>query len=123
MKIAMPYLNGDVNPHFGHSKEFIIFDAESGKITGKKIIKNEGLDHNHQGLAGLLKSEGVDVIITGGIGRPMMNALQSIGFKVTIGASGDAEKVAEDFLNEKLVTSPVTICGCGDHGHGHGHGH
>lgn len=123
MKIAMPYENGSVNPHFGHSKEFVIFDTEGGKVISKEIVANNGLDHNHEGLAGFLKSQGVEVIITGGIGRPMINALQSIGFKVTVGAAGEVGKVAEDFLSGQLVTSPVTICGCGDHGHEHGHGH
>ena len=70
MKIAMPYLDGKLNPHFGTSREFIVFDSEKGNITGKKIITNE-IMHNHGGLAQLLKAEGANVVIAGGIGRPM----------------------------------------------------
>ena len=126
MVIAMPHENGKVNAHFGSSKEFIIYSAEGNKVADKKIVANNGFDHNHEGIAGLLKSAGVEVVITGGIGRPMINALQTAGFQVVTGASGAVDKVAEDFLNQKLVTSPVAICGCGhghEHGHGHGHGH
>lgn len=122
MVIAMPHENGKVNAHFGSSKEFIIYSAEGNKVADKKIVANNGFDHNHEGIAGLLKSAGVEVVITGGIGKPMINALQTAGFQVVTGASGAADKVAEDFLNQKLVTSPVAICGCG-HGHEHGHGH
>jgi predicted Fe-Mo cluster-binding NifX family protein len=121
MKIAMPHLDGNLNPHFGTSREFIVFEAENGNIKGKKIITNEIL-HNHGGLAQLLKAEGASVVITGGIGRPMAQALQQAGFGVLTGASGDAEQVAKDFLNGTLVTGPSS-CSCGGHQHGHGHGH
>jgi predicted Fe-Mo cluster-binding NifX family protein len=119
MKIAMPYLDGNLNPHFGTSREFIVIEAEEGNITGKKIITNEIL-HNHGGLALLLQSEGAGVVITGGIGKPMANALQQAGFAVITGASGDAEQIAKDFLKGTLVTGP-TSCSCGGHHHGHGH--
>ena len=121
MKIAMPYLDGKLNPHFGTSREFIVFEAENDNITGKKIITNEIL-HNHGGLAQLLKAEGASVVITGGIGRPMAQALQQTGFGVLTGASGDAEQVAKDFLKGTLVTGPSS-CSCGGHQHGHGHDH
>ena len=111
MKIAMPYINGNVNPHFGSSREFIIFDTSDGKVTGKKIINNETL-HNHGGLARILKSEGVEVVIPGGIGRPMINALHDAGFKVITGAAGEVEKVAGDYLTGQLVPAPA-ICSCG----------
>lgn len=122
MKIAMPHNNGDINPHFGQSKEFAIFSTEAGEITEKNIVSNENITHNHEGIAGFLKSEGVNVVITGGIGRPMVRALESFGFKVITGASGNVDKVAEDFLNQRLVTKEITICGC-EHHHEHGHGH
>ena len=117
MKIAMPIETGFVNPHFGHSREFVIFETEGGGITGKKIIANEGLDHNHDALAGLLKNQGVNVIIAGGIGAPMIKAFGYKGFKVITGAFGEVGKVAEDYLNGRLVTRPTQVCGCGGHGH------
>ena len=116
MKIAMPYLDGKVNPHFGASREFVVINAENGKVTGKKIIKNEAM-HNHGGLAQLLKAEGAGVVITGGIGKPMAQSLLHAGFKVIAGASGDVEQVAGEYLNSTLVTSQ-TGCDCGgDHSH------
>lgn len=122
MKIAMPYKEGRVNEHFGSSQEFVVIEAENGKITGKKTVTNE-IMHNHGGLAQLLKAEGVEVVITGGIGRPMAEALESVGFKVITGAAGEVEKIAGDFLSGQLISRPV-VCNCGGHhGHGHGHGH
>jgi predicted Fe-Mo cluster-binding NifX family protein len=113
MKIAMPYLNGQVNAHFGSSREFVVIETENGKVTGKKILTNEIL-HKHGGLASMLSAEGVGVIITGGIGRPMAEALQRTGLQVISGASGEVEKVALDFLSGQLVTGGGQ-CNCGGH--------
>jgi predicted Fe-Mo cluster-binding NifX family protein len=125
MKIVMPLLDGKINPHFGTSREFVVFEAEEGHVKGSKIVTNEIL-HNHGGLAIMLRSEGANVVITGGIGRPMADALQQAGFAVITGASGEVEQVVKDFLNGTLVTGPGT-CSCGghqdSHRHGHGHGH
>ncbi|OPX91585.1 NifB/NifX family molybdenum-iron cluster-binding protein [Pelotomaculum sp. PtaB.Bin117] len=118
MKIAMPYNHGRLNEHFGISQEFVVFNVEDGKINGKQVISSSTLQHNHGGLADLFTREGVKVIIAGGIGPPMLNALQSVGFEVVTGASGDAEKVASDFLSGQLATSSI---GCNHACNGHEH--
>jgi len=115
MKIAMPYNGGRVNEHFGQSREFVIYTVEGGKITDSKIINSQDLCHNHEGLAGLLRDERVEVVITGGIGYSMMAALQALGFKIVTGASGDTARVAVDYASDSLVTSNIDICGCGGH--------
>ena len=117
MKIAMPYNEGRVNEHFGQSREFAIYLVEGGKIADSKIINSQDFCHNHEGLAGLLKDEGVEVVITGGIGYSMVSALQLQGFKIVTGASGDAARVAENFARGSLVTSNIDICGCGGNEH------
>lgn len=120
MKIAMPYRGGRVNEHFGQSREFVIYTLEDGKIADSKIINSQDLCHNHDGLAGRLRDEGVEVVIAGGIGYSMLDALQAMGLKIVTGASGDAPKVAEDYARGSLVTGNIDICGCGGHEH-HGY--
>jgi len=116
MKIAMPYDQGRVNQHFGMSREFVIFSIDDGKVCDSKVIGSADLCHNHDGLAGLLKDEGVEVVIAGGIGGGMVQALNALGFRIVTGASGDAAAVARDFANGTLVTGDVELCGCGcDH--------
>ncbi|MBM7853961.1 putative Fe-Mo cluster-binding NifX family protein [Desulfohalotomaculum tongense] len=119
MKIAMPVENGQVNPHFGTSREFAVLELKEGKVVDKKIISAEGLQHNHGGLAGLIRNEQVDVVITGGIGGHMLEALQQMGLKVVPGAAGEITAVAEAYAAGTLATRP-NVCGCGGHGHGHG---
>jgi len=112
----MPYSRGRINEHFGVSQEFVIFNVEDGKIGEKKIISSSDLQHNHGGLADLFNMEGVEVIIAGGMGSPMADTLRSVGLEVVTGASGDAEKVASDFLSGRLVTSPIGCNhACGGH--------
>lgn len=112
MKIAMPYDRGRVNQHFGQSREFAIFELEGDKIINTKIINSEDLCHNHEGLAGILKEDGVEAVILGGIGHHMLVALQALGFQITTGASGDAATVAADYARGSLITSNIDICSC-----------
>lgn len=124
MKIAMPARNGQVNEHFGTTQEFAIIELENGKVKNTQILSNEGLQHNHGGIANMLKNENIEAIICGGIGGHMIQALQQMGLKVVNGASGPLENVAEAFAAGTLVTRP-TQCGCGggdDHHHHHGDG-
>jgi len=119
MKLAMPHEQGKVNQHFGVSKEFAIVELENGKIKTSKIISAQQLQHNHSGLAGLMKSEQVDVVITGGIGAMAINALQENGLQVVSGAKGNIEEVALAFAQGELNTQSTPCCNHhGDHGHG-----
>ncbi|ABO49195.1 Dinitrogenase iron-molybdenum cofactor biosynthesis [Desulforamulus reducens MI-1] len=116
MKIAMPAKNGQVNQHFGTTQEFAIVDLENKKVKETKILSNDGLQHNHGGIAYMLKAENIDTIICGGIGGHMIQALQQIGIKVVNGASGSLEAVAEAYATGTLVTRP-TQCSCGGNHH------
>lgn len=121
MKIAIPARNGQVNEHFGTTQEFAIVELENGKVKSTQILSNEGLQHNHGGIANMLRNENIEVIICGGIGGHMIQALEQMGLKVVNGASGPLESVAEAYAAGKLATNPVS-CGCGG-GHDHHHHH
>ncbi len=120
MKIAMP-IDGDMlNQHFGQSRSFLVCQLEEGQVTNRSVISSEALQHNHAGLSGLLISEGVSLVITGGIGGPALQALQLNGLKVIRGASGSSDEVLAKFLNGQLQDQNV-ICNShsGDHHHQH----
>jgi Uncharacterized conserved protein len=118
MKIAMP-TNGDmINQHYGQSKSFLIATIENEKIVKKQEISSESLQHNHAGLSGLFQAEGVSVVITGGIGKPALDALKQNGFEVIKGASGQCEEVLAHYLAGSLNDQNVT---CNHHGEDHHH--
>ena len=45
MKIAIPYENGQVFQHFGHSAQFKLYTAEEGRITGAEVVSTDGQGH------------------------------------------------------------------------------
>ena len=65
MKIAVTHENGQVFQHFGHTKEFKVYEVEDGKIVSSEIVDTNG--QGHGALAGLLADEDIKVLICGGI--------------------------------------------------------
>lgn len=122
MKIAIPNANGQINQHFGQSREFAVLEVENQKVVSQKTISAESLRHNHQGLADLLAGEKVDVVVVGGIGPYALEALEQRGFKVITGASGDIRAAAEQYARGELV-SRGAVCGHHHHDHGGHHHH
>ena len=45
MKIAIPYENGQVFQHFGHSAQFKLYTVEEGRITGAEVVSTDGQGH------------------------------------------------------------------------------
>ena len=133
MKIAVTYENGQVFQHFGHTEAFKVYEAENGRVVSSHILSAAGSGHG--ALAGLLRENGVDVLICGGIGEGAKNALKEAGIQLVAGASGDADAQAAAYLSGALHHDPTISCShhahgsghtCGDHGcgeHGGSHAH
>ncbi len=123
VKAAVTYESGTVFQHFGHTEFFKIYEIADGKITGSELISSGGTGHG--ALAGLLKEQGVNALICGGIGGGAKTALAEAGIAVYGGVSGDADKAAEA---GKLSYDPDVTCShhgeghtCGNHGHDGNH--
>lgn len=104
MKIAIPYENGQVYQHFGHSAQFKIYDTENGKILSSEIVSTNG--QGHGALVGFLVQNGVNVVLCGGIGAGAQNALAQAGIQLFGGISGAADSVVADYLAGNLVFDP-----------------
>ena len=87
MKIAVTYENGQVFQHFGHTKQFKVYETADGKVVSSEIVGTQG--QGHGALAGFLLGGGVDVLICGGIGGGARAALAEAGIRLFPGASGD----------------------------------
>ena len=117
MKIAVPYENGMVFQHFGHTEQFKVYDVENGEITGSSVADASGSGHG--ALAHLLSGMAVEVLICGGIGPGAQNALAGAGIKLYGGVSGEADAAVKALLAGTLAYNPEARCGHHDHG-GHG---
>ena len=119
MKIAVTYENGEIFGHFGHTKQFKVYETENGKIISSKVIDTNGSGHG--ALAGMLSALDIDVLICGGIGGGAQMALAQAGIKLFGGVQGNADKAVEAYLNDTLSYDPDAKCDHHDHEHGEGH--
>ena len=117
MIIAVPYLQGHVNAHFGSTQEFLIAEVVDDRVTETSVYEIQGMQHSHSGIAGFLRDQGVQVILAGGMGAPMQQALKRTGFELCCGVSGPAVEAVEAFLRGDIEHSEAT---CGHH-HGEHH--
>lgn len=116
MIVAATYENGEIFGHFGRTETFKLYEVEDGAVKSAKVIGVNGAGHG--ALAGVLKENGVQVLICGGIGGGARDALAQLGIQFVSGASGSADEAVAAWLGGTLVTSGVT---CGHHHHGEGH--
>ena len=126
MRIAVPYENGQVFQHFGHTSQMKIYDAENGNIIKEQIADTTGSGHG--ALAGFLTGLNVDVLICGGIGGGAQQALAQAGIKLYGGVAGAANDAVKNFLTGTLNYSADVRCehhehhgqhgGCGENKHG-----
>ena len=119
MKIAVTYENGMVFQHFGHTQQFKIYEIADGNVVSFNILDTNGSGHG--ALAGLLKENGIDVLICGGIGGGAQNALNEAGIKFFGGVQGSADGAVVAYMTGKLNYDPDAKCDHHDHDHGEGH--
>lgn len=119
MRIAIPYENGQVFQHFGHTAQFAIYDAEGGQVTGSAVVPTLG--GGHGALAGFLQRSRVDVVICGGIGGGARQALKQAGIQLYGGVQGPADAAVQAYLAGTLAYDPEAHCDHHDHAHGEGH--
>jgi predicted DNA-binding protein (UPF0251 family)/predicted Fe-Mo cluster-binding NifX family protein len=112
MIVAVPYLRGEVNAHFGSTQAFLIAEGVDGRVERTSVFEMQGMQHNHAGISGFLKEQGVQVILAGGMGGPMQQALKAQGFELYCGVGGSALEAVEAFLRGEIEQSEAT---CGHH--------
>lgn len=115
MRIAVTFENGNIFQHFGHTKQFKLYDVSDGQITKERIVETNGSGHG--ALAGFLKNMEADVLICGGIGGGAQTALKEAGIQLYGGVTGEADPAVLDFLAGNLFYHPDTVCS--HHAHGH----
>ena len=119
MKIAVTYENGQIFQHFGHSKQFKIYEVIDNKVQSAEVVDTMGSGHG--ALAGFLAANNIDTLICGGIGGGAQTALANAGIKLFGGASGDADNAVNALLAGSLDFNPNVHCSHHDNNHGEDH--
>ena len=79
--------------HFGHTKQFKVYEIEDGKVVSSEIVETNG--QGHSALADFLHEQAVSTVICGGIGEGAQAALTEQGIELFAGVSGQADEAVE----------------------------
>jgi predicted Fe-Mo cluster-binding NifX family protein len=122
MKIAAPVnQNGGLEDHFGQCAFYKIYTiSEEGQISSVKTIASEQGCGCKSGIARKLASDGVEIMVAGGIGGGAIATLNNSGIQVVRGCSGMADEIVKLYIAGKIKDSGES---CLHHEHHHGQGH
>lgn len=107
IKIAVASENGMVTEHFGHCKNFNIYEIEDMQILKSESVPNPG--HKPGFLPNYLNDMGVNVIISGGMGQGAIDIFKEKNIEVIVGVNGSAKLAVEKYINDSLQ-STNSVC-------------
>ncbi len=103
IKFAIPTVNDNITPHFGHCKMFAIIDVDNNTVVRKTFITPP--DHEPGAFPRFLAEQGVDIIIAGGMGPRAQDLFRQNNIQVHIGVSdGTPVELVEQYLSNQLKT-------------------
>lgn len=115
MRIGVTYEDGNIFQHFGHTKQFKLYDVENEKIKSTQIVGTNG--QGHGALASFLTKADVKVLICGGIGAGAQNALAEAGIRLYGGVTGNADEAVNNYIAGNLDYNPDIHCMHHEHEH------
>ena len=113
MRIAVPYENGEIFQHFGHTAQFKLYDVEDSKIVREQIVDTNGSGHG--ALASFLQAAQADALICGGICMGAQMALADAGIRLYAGVQGGADTAAKALAEGRLEFDPDARCDHHEH--------
>jgi predicted Fe-Mo cluster-binding NifX family protein len=103
MKFAVPTVNETLTEHFGHCEKFAIIETENDNIINTNFVNPPV--HQPGVYPSFLASQGVDVIIAGGMGMKAQDLFSENNIEVCIGVSSDSpSKLVEQYIQNNLKT-------------------
>ena len=106
-----------VDGHFGHTKEFALYTVKENNDVEVKFVTPP--PHEPGVLPKFLAEQGIDVIVTGGMGQMAVNLFNNQNIDVILGAKGSIEQNLTEYVGG-LLNSTGSSC---DHDHGENHEH
>jgi predicted Fe-Mo cluster-binding NifX family protein len=123
MRIAVPAdskdgLDSPVSPHFGRCPYFVIVDVEGAEVKEVQAVDNPYYGGHAPGqVPAFIKSQGVEVMLSGGMGGRALAFFEQQGIEAVSGASGTVRQALELYLGGGL--RGVAPCReSREHGHG-----
>jgi len=96
-------LESVVSPHFGRCPCYVLADVEDGQVRGVRVIENPYYGQHVPGqVPAFIRSQGVDVMLTGGMGGRAIALFEEYGIEVATGAQGTVRRALESYLSGRL---------------------
>ena len=96
-------LDSSISHHFGRCPYYVLVDLEGVSINEVKAIDNPYFYQHKPGMVpDFIKEQGVDVMISGGMGRRAIDFFDQFGIQVATGAVGNVRITLELYLDGKL---------------------
>jgi len=103
IKFAVPTFNGQLTAHFGHCEKFAIIETQDGNIINENFVTPPV--HQPGVYPEFLASQGVKIIIAGGMGQKAQNLFTQNNIEVYVGVNAETpKKLVEQYLKDKLQT-------------------
>ena len=107
-----------INPHFGRTAGFLVFDYDGSEITSEyraveestaeEICCGGGGASHHELIVRSIRD--CDVVIAGGMGSGMMRTLYDAGIEVALSTVTDARSAVEMLVHDILPASTGSGC-------------
>lgn len=122
MKIAVPVTKeNQIDGHFGHCEFYKVYTiSDKNEIAATKRVDSPQGCGCKSDIAAVLASDGVTVMLAGGIGAGAINVLNYSGIEVIRGCSGNASEVVELYIRGLIKDSGSS---CRQHEAHHQNGH
>lgn len=122
IKIAVPVtIDNNIDDHFGHCEFYSVYTiSTTNEILNVKTIKSEQGCGCKSNIANTLATDGVTIMLAGGIGEGAINVLKNSGIEVVRGCSGDVNNLINRFTSGFVMDSGSS---CAQHEQHNSDGH
>jgi predicted Fe-Mo cluster-binding NifX family protein len=96
-------LDSVVSPHFGRCPYYILVDVDGHEVKAVNAIENPYYGQHSPGVVpSFIHSQGVNVMLTGGMGGRAIAFFEQLGVEAVSGASGTVRRDLELYLGGEL---------------------
>ena len=96
-------LDSVISPHFGRCPHYILVDVDGHEVKTVNVVDNPYYGQHAPGMVpNFIHSQGVDVMLTGGMGRRAIASFEQLGVEAVSGASGTVRRAVELYLGGQL---------------------
>ena len=96
-------LDSVVSPHFGRCPHYILVDVDGYEVKAVNAVDNPCHGQHAPGMVpAFIHSQGVDVMLTGGMGGRAIAFFEQLGVEAVTGASGTVGHALELYLGGQL---------------------